>query len=265
MTIALGEIADVGIGYVTGANDYFHFTEEEAFEHGIPSEFLRPALRKTRLLTGLRLTKRDWEDQLANDEAEYLLHINGQGHIPDSVWDYIAQGERLGIPGGYKCRTRTPWYTVPHVYVPDAFLTYMSGPTPKLVVNEIGAVAPNTLHLVRLYEKDKVQVEELASSWITSLTRLSVEIEGHSLGGGMLKLEPAEAASCVIAKAPKSAKSVFDRLAAELDDMIKAGHRDEARALADKRILRDCLGLSRHDCEQLAQAAEILRRRRYER
>jgi len=33
----------------------------------------------------------------------------------------------------------------------------------------------------------------LAALWQTLLTRLSAEIEGHALGGGMLKIEPSEA------------------------------------------------------------------------
>jgi hypothetical protein len=38
----------------------------------------------------------------------------------------------------------------------------------------------------------------LAALWQTSMTRLSVEIEGHALGGGMLKLEPGEAAKVIL-------------------------------------------------------------------
>ncbi|MBI4491562.1 MAG: hypothetical protein HY690_02070 [Chloroflexi bacterium] len=41
---------------------------------------------------------------------------------------------------------REPWYAVPHVHEAGGFLTAMSGSVPKLVANEAGAVAPNTLH-----------------------------------------------------------------------------------------------------------------------
>jgi adenine-specific DNA methylase len=39
---ALGEVANVGIGYVTGANDFFHLKPSEAESLGIPSRFLCP-------------------------------------------------------------------------------------------------------------------------------------------------------------------------------------------------------------------------------
>ena len=43
-----------------------------------------------------------------------------------------------------------------------------------------------------------MKVRELLVSWRQPLTRLSCEIEGHPLGGGMLKLEPREAGQVVL-------------------------------------------------------------------
>ena len=85
------------------------------------------------------------------------------------------------------------------MYQPDAFLSYMSGYTPRLVANDAEAVAPNTLHIVRLHEHVDSRTGPLTALWQTSLTKLSVEIEGHPLGGGMLKLEPTEAERVLVA------------------------------------------------------------------
>jgi hypothetical protein len=46
----------------------------------------------------------------------------------------------------------------------------------------------------------KVGMAELQRLWDRPLTRLSCEIEGHPLGGGMLKLEPREAGRVVISR-----------------------------------------------------------------
>ena len=113
--------------------------------------------------------------------------------MPKCVRDYLDRGEAEGIEKAYKCRMRSPWYSVPHVYKPDAFLTYMSGFTPRLVANDADAFAPNSLHVLRLHGTPEMTSDVIAALWQTSLTRLSVEIEGHALGGGMLKLEPTEA------------------------------------------------------------------------
>jgi adenine-specific DNA-methyltransferase len=46
-----------------------------------------------------------------------------------------------------------------------------------------------------------MSVESVQRGWNTPLARLSCELEGHPLGGGLLKLEPREAARLVIPNA----------------------------------------------------------------
>jgi hypothetical protein len=255
----LGVHADVGIGYVTGANDFFHLSPAEARQWRIPEEFLKPAIRRGRALTGLRFTDRDWRRAVETKQAGYLLHICKDAPLPQSVRGYLDQGEAKGIAKAYKCRTRSPWYSVPHVYRPDAFLTYMSGLTPRLVSNDTEAVAPNTLHILRLHDHHAMTGQALSVLWQTSLTRLSVEIEGHALGGGMLKLEPTEAENVLIAKARSSRVSA---LAEELDHLARERGEGAARERADQVILQDLLGMSASECELLRSATTTLRARR---
>lgn len=260
----LGELADVGIGYVTGANDFFHLRPQEAQRWGISKTYLRPAVRRSRALSGLRFKHQDWRDSLAVGEAGYLLYIQPDADLPDSVRRYLKQGEAQGIPKTYKCRTRSPWYHVPHVYHPDAFLSYMSGVMPRLVSNEAGVVAPNSLHVLRLHPGMALASNALAALWQTSLTRLSSEIEGHALGGGMLKLEPTEAENVVVAWI-REGDSMLAELAEEFDTLIRSGDEATAQARADKVILRDSLGLSQRECLLLRTTAEALLNRRYAR
>jgi adenine-specific DNA methylase len=261
-TKRLGELADVGIGYVTGANDFFHLSPEEVRHWGIPKAFLRPAVRRSRGLTGLRLTSGDWQSGLEDGETGYLLHIKGDGEVPDSVRRYLDYGELKGISNTYKCRTRSPWFRVPHVYKPDALLSYMSGITPRLVANDAGVVAPNSLHVLRLHRDTILTGDKIAALWQTSLTRLSVEIEGHSLGGGMLKLEPTEAENVRVAS-PHIDNDRMADLVEELDALIRGGDFLTAQSRADHVILMDGIGLSQSDCNLLQMAMNMLRNRRY--
>ena len=95
-----------------------------------------------------------------------------------------------------QCRMRTPWYSVPDVRVPDFFLTYMSGRMPNLVRNRAAATCTNAVHGVHLH--DRKAVRRVTGSWETPFVRLSCELEGHPLGGGVLKLEPREATRIVL-------------------------------------------------------------------
>jgi adenine-specific DNA methylase len=260
----LGSLADVGIGYVTGANDFFHLSPDDVRLWNIPQSFLRPAVRRSRVLSGVRFTHDDWHGAIKDGDAGYLLYLETTDDLPDSVLRYLEHGDRQGVSKAYKCRTRSPWFRVPHVYRPDALLSYMSGISPRLVANDAQVVAPNTLHVVRLLPNTTMTGDGIATLWQTSLTRLSVEIEGHALGGGMLKLEPTEAENVLIA-CPDVQIARLLSLTEELDMLIRKGDVSSALDRADSVILREGIGLSRSDCDLLKLATDKLRDRRYSR
>jgi len=255
----LGDISSVGIGYVTGANDYFHLSPSDVQRWRIPKKFLKRALRKGRRLTGLRFRSEDWREGLASKETGYLLHIEGRPKLPDEVLRYLAEGVRSGIPRAYKCRKRSPWYQVPHVHSSDAFLTYMSGSRPRLVANDAHAFASNNLHLVRIHAGCGLSGSRLAALWQTSMTSLSAELHGHSLGGGLLKMEPSEARNVLmpIIDGP----DILD-IERDIDESCRKLDAKDLRHRANKRILMDHLGLSDSDCELLEAGAQMLTNRR---
>ena len=51
-SLRLRDVARVGIGYVTGANDFFHLRPSEAGRANIPERFLHPTVRNGRCLAG---------------------------------------------------------------------------------------------------------------------------------------------------------------------------------------------------------------------
>jgi adenine-specific DNA methylase len=257
----LGDLVDVGIGYVTGANEFFHLSPKEARSRGIPKKFLRPAVRRGRALSGLRFTDEDWKIATQSGQAGYLLSISKDADLPESVLEYLNYGKNQRVSEAYKCRMRSPWYSVPHVYEPDAFLTYMSGGMPRLVANDAEVVAPNSLHVLRVHPHTPQSTDSIAAMWQTSLTRLSVEVEGHAMGGGMLKIEPTEAENCLLAGASTADSSLRD-LARELDHLVRSRGDQSAQASADEVILREGLGFSHRDCSLLREGAELLMNRR---
>lgn len=191
-----GDVAQIGIGYVTGANDFFHLRPSQAERLEIPASLLHPAVRNGRALPERRLTASTVGRWHRDDEPMLLLRLPRYGKLPTAVERYLDSDGGHEARQAYKCRTREPWYSVPDVQCPDFFLTYMSGLEPALVRNDAGATCTNSVHSVRL--KGSVDVAELTRVWESSFARLSCELEGHPLGGGMLKLEPREATQIVL-------------------------------------------------------------------
>jgi adenine-specific DNA-methyltransferase len=192
----LGDIGKVGIGYVTGANAFFHLRPSEARQRRIPSRLLVPAVRNGRMLADGEITPHTVDDWRRRDDEMLLLRLRKGEELPRSVRTYLQTEEAKSASASYKCRNRDPWYVVPDVTVPDAFLSYMSSDAPHLVANGAGCVGTNSVHVVHL--KNGAGKARLLRSWSSPLTRLSCEIEGHALGGGLLKLEPREAAQVLL-------------------------------------------------------------------
>lgn len=192
----LGELARVGIGYVTGANDFFHLRPTVARLFGIPEGCLQPTVRNARCLPDESLTRKVVEAWLRQDQPVLLLRLRPGQELPGSVLAYLDSAAGREARESYKCRHREPWYAVPDVRIPDGFLSYMSGEGPSLVANSARCACTNSLHAVHL--KNSVDFVDIQRLWRHPLTRLSCELEGHPLGGGMLKLEPGEAARVLL-------------------------------------------------------------------
>jgi hypothetical protein len=187
------EIGHAGIGYVTGANDFFHLRPTEAQFWRLPKEVLRVTVRKGEQLPERAVDQRTVRQWLANDEPVLLLNLRGVDPVPAAIRNYLETDAGKNAKATYKCRNRSPWYVVPDVKTPDAFLSYMSGLAPTLVANEARCACTNSVHAVRL--RAGFDIADVQRAWQTPLCQLSCELEGHPLGGGMLKLEPGEAAN----------------------------------------------------------------------
>ena len=194
-SLRFGDIASIGIGYVSGANDFFHLRPSEADAWSIPDRLLHPTVRNSRVLPASDLTARTVDGWRRCDEPMMLLRIPKEAELPGTVSRYLDTDRGRRVRGGYKCRMRSPWYSVPDVQVPDFFLTYMSGRAPSLVRNSAAATCTNAVHSVRV--RDRKAMRRIVEGWDTPFVRLSCELEGHPLGGGMLKLEPREATRIV--------------------------------------------------------------------
>lgn len=148
--VRLGQIAQVGIGYVSGANRFFHLRPSEAARFAIPNEFLVPSIRNSRYVIGAVIDDVDIERWIAGDEPVLLLRIPRRAAVPGPVQAYLDTAEGRQAKTSYKCRNRTPWYTVPDVRRPGFVLTYMSGKSPALAVNRGRCTCTNALLAVDL-------------------------------------------------------------------------------------------------------------------
>lgn len=144
---ALGEV-DVGI--VTGSNEFFVVRRDDASKRRIIQWTHRLASRSAHL-RGAVLSEEDWcaLDQ-ANQRVRLLnLHVGANGALDERAAAYVADGEAKDLHLGFKCSIRSPWWRVPSLWNPDAFLLRQIHDFPRFVLNTAGATATDTIHRVR--------------------------------------------------------------------------------------------------------------------
>ena len=184
------QVATTRIGYVSGANDFFHLRPSQAHSLRIPNNLLYPTVRNGRILPDREVTTRTLKTWINSDLPVLLLRIPKTYDLPPSVCHYLNTEMGMRARKSYKCRTRKPWYSVPDVRIPDFFLTYLAGRRPSMVRNSASLTCTNTVHCIRV--RSGADGKSLAQSWQHPFVELSCELEGHPLGGGLLKLEPRE-------------------------------------------------------------------------
>ncbi len=254
----LGQLMDLTIGYVTGANDFFHLNRTEVERNGLASNYLRLAVRRSSDFGSVGLAIRGQDAEALADSDSHWLFLPA-GRLDPSAQRYIEAGEKTGVHTNYKCRTRKPWYVVPGIRVPEMMMSVFSTSTPRLVANEAGLVASNSV-LVLTKSRPGVNRLAVAASALTNLAQLSAEIEGHALGGGALKFEPAEARNWLLPYRPGSgplaqpSPQVLDRL-----DQLCRTQPKSAQIMADEVFLRDGLELKPADIDALRDGTAILR------
>ncbi len=146
----LGEIARVGIGYVSGDNDFFHMRPSRARDLDIPESCLTPTVRRGRDLQNGPITRDTVAEWRRSDAPNFLLRLDSRSAETSGVRRHLDSEAGRKARERYKCRVRNPWYTVPNVTVPDVFLSYMSGRAPSLVENLAECTCTNAVHAVRL-------------------------------------------------------------------------------------------------------------------
>ena len=216
------------LGTVTGNNRYFTLSPARAGELGLGGRDLVPVSPAgSAHLRGLELSGERFLSLGAQGESTWLFRPDEP--LSRAAAAYVRIGHDAGVDQAYKCRVRTPWYRVPLLDAPDLFLTCMNADTPRLAANAAGVHHLNSVHGVYLDERVRLLGRELLPlASLNSVTLLSAEMSGRSYGGGILKLEPGEAASWAM----PSCGLVADRA-----DALRAIRSEVSHALAKGELL----------------------------
>lgn len=257
VTRNLSHFAEVDVGVVTGKNKFFVLTRSEVLLRGLRNSVV-PLVSRSAHLRGVIIDRDEWQRLSDADERVHLLNLTASNALlSKDEAKYVAWGEVEEFHRGYKCSIRQPWYKVPSAWVPDGFLFRQIYDFPRLINNECGATATDTIHRLSVNGCDK---RELIASSYTYLTAASAEIEGRSYGGGVLELEPTEAERLLVPHTLSHAVSLD-----EADEIVRRKGMAELLEMNARHVLIDGIGLSRNDVITLKGIWDKMRDRRFAR
>jgi hypothetical protein len=253
------------LGTVTGANNFFAMSEETRREYKLDERLLvRICPPGTKHLKGLAFSRVEWERLRTAGYRVWLLCPDPKSRS-NALRNYVALGEAANVHEAYKCTIRKPWWRPPVVPAPDLFFTYMSHRYPRLISNRSGATIVNSMHGIRIAGgAPTIAVDALPLLALNSITMLGAEVLGRSYGGGILKMEPREAASLPVPAAEHlvAAWSRIKDKCPTLDEALRTGEWAAVVREVDDVLLRAVMGIEVSVITQMREAAAFLRSRR---
>ena len=247
------DIAEADVGIVTGANDFFLVNQETVEKYEL-HEFSHPMFGRSDHCPGILYSKDVHQANLEKGLPTSFLWFNSNfNDLTKKQQEYIKIGECQNLQSRYKCRMRSPWYTVPSVYSTKIGMLKRSHELPRLILNKIGAFTTDTAYRIK---SNYINNELLVYCFINSLTALSAELEGRSYGGGVLELVPSEINQLLIPIADIKKPDLN-----ELDRMVRTKNPDVYLPVLDNIILGS-IGISKREQRLLFNAWLKLKNRR---
>lgn len=261
---SLGDIARFSVSIVTGANGYFAVRSATVDAHCM-TDWARPLMSRSFDSPGLVFRASDHQTAVSQDRPAWLLDFNAQAPDPreyPGAAQYLRAGEESGIQNRYKCRIRSPWYRVPHVWAGSLMLSKRASLHHRIILNEAAVLTTDTVYRGTMKPTFANKERDLVAGFHNSLTLLSSEIEGRTYGGGVLELVPSEISSLLVPMLPTNGHLE------KLDELSRSagGQKDPEERLVHEtnRILVKALPGYAELVEPLESARQRLRRRRFD-
>ncbi|MCK9617174.1 MAG: N-6 DNA methylase [Lentimicrobiaceae bacterium] len=187
----LHDFANVMRGIATGSNEFFFLTAKQVIELGIPDEFIKRAVGRTKDATSNILTENDLNILEEKQRPTFLFSINNiHNNFPKSVLNYLKVGEEMGLPNLSLIKQRKPWYKMEKREISPLLFAYLGRRNTRFILNEAGVIPLTCFLCVYPIYTDKKYIRNLWEALNHPDTLENLKLVGKSYGSGALKVEP---------------------------------------------------------------------------
>lgn len=188
----LADFANVLRGIATGANEFFFLTRRRARELKLPSEFLLPAIGRTRDISGDQITQQLLEDLDRAGRPTLLFAPDGREieSFPSAMREYLLTGQGAGLNKRPLIAQRRPWYKMEKRRVPPILFAYLGRRNARFIRNFAGVMPLTGFLCVYPRQEDNNFTDKLWKILQHPETIANLNLVGKSYGDGAIKVEP---------------------------------------------------------------------------
>ncbi|MDP2233479.1 MAG: class I SAM-dependent methyltransferase [Actinomycetota bacterium] len=260
----MAAVAKFSVSIVTGANAFFAVDRPTIENHGM-SEWAKPLMSRSYDSPGIVFRDADHSAAASSGRPAWLLDFDAQAPDPEThqgAMRYLRGGEAAGLATRYKCRIRSPWYRVPHIWPGRLMMSKRASLHHRVILNEASVLTTDTVYRGKMQPEFCDRERDFVAGFHNSLTLLSSEIEGRTYGGGVLELVPSEIARLLVPMLPTNGD--LEQLDALSRDAGGQRDADERLVHETNRLLSRALPEFAEIAEPLETARQRLRRRRFD-
>lgn len=193
-TVPLGNFLKCMRGIATGANDFFLMTDAERKAKKLPKKYFIHVVGRTRDVEGDTFSKNDIARLEKKERPTMLLALKGKAYqeLPKSIQDYLAEGERRGLPDRALIRQRKPWFKMEVRKAPPILFAYLGRRKARFIRN-LSEARPLTGFLC-VYPDERLVISDRLDNLWELLNEEEVidnlKLVAKSYGSGAIKVEP---------------------------------------------------------------------------
>ena len=186
--VPLRELASTCRGIATGANKFFHVSQQYFQEQGISQKHALPCVGRANSVNGLIFSQDDLDQLAEEDRPTYLISFDDD--LSDAEKRYVLKGESEGLHRRYLTSARSPWYRMEQRDPAPIWAAVFGRKELRFIWNQAGVANLTTFHCVYPHDKRPVFVQALLGCLNSRIVQKRSRSHQRVYGGGLLKYEP---------------------------------------------------------------------------
>ena len=176
-------------GIATGANEFFVLSKSDIDRLGLPEKVCKPCITKSKQLSGVTFTERDFRELNSSNESVFLFSPGEYSDIP-AAQSYIRYGESRGYDKRFITRNRTPWYKTESRAPSPLLVNVFSRNGYKVVRNDTDVVTLTNFHVFYPGEDGDGYVDWLYLYLLSDVGHSVLSLSKRTYGNMLEKFEP---------------------------------------------------------------------------